>query len=271
MNNKKLAGKVIVVTGGTGVLGFAFNKTLADAGAIVGILGRNSEVATQRASEINSAGGQAFALVADVLNEGQLTSAKEQVLKTYGRIDGLVNAAGGNMPDAIVQPEQDVFDLNMQGLRDVLQLNLFGTLLPTQVFGKAMAETVSSGSIVNISSVAAHRGLTRVLGYSMAKSAIEGYTRWFAVELGRRYGDSIRMNAVVPGFFLTEQNRSLLANEDGSNTQRGETIIAQTPFQRYGKPDELTGALVWLMSNESTFVNGTSIVIDGGFLAYSGV
>lgn len=271
MDTKKLTGKVIVVTGGTGVLGSSFNRALANEGAVVGILGRNSEVATERANEINNSGGQAIALIADVLKEEQLQEALDTMLKRYGRIDGLVNGAGGNMPDAVVQPGQDLFNLNTDALRQVLDLNLFGTLLPTQVFGKAIKDTAGSGSIVNISSVAAHRGLTRVLGYSLAKSSIEGYTKWFAVELGKRYGDSIRMNAIVPGFFLTEQNRSLLTNPDGSSTVRGETIISQTPFGRYGKPEELNGALVWLMSNESSFVNGSSIVIDGGFLAYSGV
>ncbi|RYY59573.1 MAG: SDR family oxidoreductase [Chitinophagaceae bacterium] len=271
MEHKKLKGKVVVVTGGTGVLGDAFTKSLAEAGADVGILGRNTVVAVQRAEAINRAGGSAVALTADVLNEEDLRKAADIMIDRFGKIDGLVNAAGGNTPDGVVQPSQDIFDLNMKGLREVLDLNLFGTLLPTQVFGKIMLETASGGSIVNISSVTAYRGLTRVLGYSLAKTAIEGYTRWFAVELGKRYSDKLRMNAIVPGFFLTEQNRTLLTNEDGSPTSRGEAIISKTPFGRYGQPDELCGALNWLLSNESVFVNGTSVVVDGGFLAYSGV
>ncbi|RYY54223.1 MAG: SDR family oxidoreductase [Chitinophagaceae bacterium] len=271
MENKKLQGKVIVVTGGTGVLGEAFTRAIAGEGAVVGILGRNTAVAEERAAKIIAAGGKAEAITADVLKEGDLQKAAAFFLDKYGKIDGLVNAAGGNTPDGVVQPSQDVFELNIQGLRDVFDLNLFGTLLPTQVFGKVMLQTSGAGSIVNISSITAHRGLTRVLGYSLAKSAIEAYTRWFSVELGLRFGDKIRMNAIVPGFFLTEQNRTLLTNPDGSNTSRGEAIIANTPVKRYGKPDELTGALTWLLGNDSVFVNGTSIVVDGGFLAYSGV
>lgn len=268
---KKLAGKVIAVTGATGVLGYAFNKALARAGATVAIIGRNKTSASERAAEILAEGGSAIALVADVMEQAQLVRAKDLLVDTYGKIDGLVNAAGGNIPEAVVQTGTDIFDLNMDALRKVFDLNLFGTLLPTQVFGKAIMETAGSGSIVNISSVSAHQALTRVLGYSMAKSAIEGYTKWFAVELGNRYHDSIRMNALVPGFFLTEQNRALLTNEDGSYTQRGNAVIEHTPFKRFGRPEELTGALVWLLSDESVFVNGTSVVLDGGFLASSGV
>lgn len=271
MHGKQLTGKVIIVTGGTGVLGYSFNKALSAAGAIVGILGRNMPVACQRAAEICDAGGEAIALKADVLQTTQLEDAKKILLDKYGRIDGLVNAAGGNVPEAVVQPGNDIFDLNMDALRKVLDLNLFGTLLPTQVFGKTIVETAGAGSIVNISSVSAHQALSKVLGYSVAKSAIEGYTKWFAVELAHRYKDCLRMNAIVPGFFLTEQNRSLLTNEDGSYTPRGNAVIQNTPFKRFGRPEELAGALVWLLSDASAFVNGTSVVLDGGFLAYSGV
>jgi NAD(P)-dependent dehydrogenase (short-subunit alcohol dehydrogenase family) len=271
MFNKQLENKVIIVTGGTGVLGNAFNKALAEAGAIVCILGRNTVVAEKRAAEINDKGGKALALVADVLNETELNGAKEKILSEFGKIDGLVNAAGGNIPGAVVPPGNGIFHLNMAALREVVELNLFGTLLPTQIFGAGIIATAGSGSIVNLSSVSAHKALTRVLGYSLAKSAIESYTKWFAVELANRYNDALRMNALVPGFFLTDQNRALLTQEDGELTQRGETIIQQTPFNRFGKPEELTGALIWLLSDASAFVNGTSVVVDGGFLAYSGV
>jgi NAD(P)-dependent dehydrogenase (short-subunit alcohol dehydrogenase family) len=271
INERKLEGKVIVVTGATGVLGYSFNKALAKAGATVAILGRRKEVANQRAAEINERGGEAIAIVTDVLCEDQLYAARDILLQRYVKIDGLVNAAGGNIPEAVVQDNNDIFDLDMGALRKVMDINLFGTLLPTQVFGKAMMDTVGAGSIVNISSVSAHQALTKVLGYSLAKSAIEGYTKWFAVELGNRYSDSLRMNALVPGFFLTDQNRTLLTNEDGSYTKRGSAVIRQTPFKRFGRPVELTGALVWLLSDEAAFVNGTSVVLDGGFLAYSGV
>ena len=266
-----MEGKVIVVTGGTGVLGYEFNKALASAGAAVGILGRNKDTAEQRVAEINDKGGRAIALVADVLIESELIAAKEKLVEAFGRIDGLVNAAGGNIPDAVVQPGNDIFQLNIDALRKVMDLNLFGTILPTQIFGPAIIATAGSGSIVNISSVSAHKALTRVLGYSLAKSAIESYTKWFAIELASRYNDALRMNALVPGFFLTEQNRTLLTDENGGLTKRGHSIVQQTPFNRFGKPKELTGALIWLLSNQSTFVNGTSIVVDGGFLAYSGV
>jgi NAD(P)-dependent dehydrogenase (short-subunit alcohol dehydrogenase family) len=270
-NKFSLEGKVIIVTGATGVLGHSFVHALAAQGAVVGILGRNEAVAKERVAEIESSGGKAIALVADVLDKEQLEDVCKTVLEQYGKIDGLVNAAGGNQPGAVVQPEGDVFDLNMDALKQVMDLNLFGTLLPTQIFGKAIAETAKTGSIVNISSVAAHAAVTRVLGYSLAKTAIEAYTKWFAVEMANRYGDKLRMNALVPGFFLAEQNRRLLTNEDGSYTDRGEKVIRSTPYKRFGNPDELTGALIWLLSDESTFVNGTYIAVDGGFTIFSGV
>jgi NAD(P)-dependent dehydrogenase (short-subunit alcohol dehydrogenase family) len=253
------------------VLGRSFNKALARAGASVAILGRNEAIALERAREITDHGGEAIPVIADVLNEEQLHNARKTIICKYGKIDGLVNGAGGNTVGAVVNDDTDIFNLDMGALREVLDINLFGTLLPTQVFGKAILDTSGAGSIVNISSVSAYKALTKVLGYSMAKSAIEGYTRWFAVEMGKRYGDSLRMNAIVPGFFLTDQNRTLLTNGDGSYTQRGNDVIRHTPFKRFGRPDELTGALEWLLSDESAFVNGTSIILDGGFLAFSGV
>ncbi|MFT4204002.1 MAG: SDR family oxidoreductase [Chitinophagaceae bacterium] len=266
-----LSGKTIVVTGGTGVLGYTFNKAIAAAGANVVIVGRNKQKAEERAHEISSNGGNAIGLAVDVTKLDELEAAKTTILSHFPNIDGLVNAAGGNMSGAIVQPSGDIFELDIQALKDVMDLNLFGTILPTQVFGKAMLTNNKKGSIVNISSVSAHKALTRVLGYSLAKSAIESYTKWFAVESAKRYRDRLRFNAIVPGFFLTEQNRTLLTNEDGSLTSRGQDINRQTPFNRFGQPEELSGALVWLLSDASAFVNGTSIIVDGGFLANSGV
>lgn len=263
--------KVIVVTGGTGVLGHSFITALSEEGAIIGVLGRNEKVAKERVNEIKGNGGRAIALVADVLNKEQLVSANESLLKEFGRIDGLINAAGGNMPEAVVQPGEDIFNLKMDALRQVMDLNLFGTLMPTQIFGETIIKTAGKGSIVNISSVSAHKAMTRVLGYSLAKASIEAYTKWFAVELGSRYRDKLRMNALVPGFFLAEQNRRLLTNEDGSYTDRGNKVIQQTPFKRFGDPGELCGALIWLLSDASAFVNGASIVVDGGFTVFSGV
>ena len=266
-----LTDKVIIVTGATGVLGEAFVNSIAAAGATVGVLGRNEKVANERVKTIIENGGKAIALIADVTIEADLIKAKDLVLATYGRIDGLVNGAGGNMPDAVIQPEQDIFDLNMDALQKVMNLNLFGTLLPTQVFGKAIQETAGTGSIVNISSVAPVQAITKVLGYSLAKSAIDLYTKWFSVELARRYGDTLRMNGIVPGFFLTEQNRTLLTNPDGSLTERGNLIIKNTPYKRFGNPDELCGALVWLLSDASKFVTGSNVTVDGGFTIFSGV
>ena len=268
--NFSLAGKVIVVTGGTGVLGGAFVEAIAAAGGIVGILGRNEKIANERANAINQKGGQALALIADVTNESQLESACQQMLAAFGKIDGLVNAAGGNMPDAVVQPDQDVFQLNFQALQDVMQLNLMGTVMPTQVFGKAIKKN-GSGSIVNISSVVSQLAITKVLGYSMAKSAIDSYTQWFALELANRFGDAIRMNSIAPGFFLTEQNKTLLTNTDGSLTERGQLVIQNTPFKRFGNPEELVGALIWLLSDASKYVTGSKITVDGGFTVFGGV
>ncbi len=268
--NFSLAGKVIVVTGGTGVLGGAFVEAIAAAGGVVGILGRNEKIANERANAINQKGGQALALIADVTIESQLESACQQMLAAYGKIDGLVNAAGGNMPDAVVQPNQDVFQLNFQALQDVMQLNLMGTVIPTQVFGKAIKKN-GSGSIVNISSVVSQLAITKVLGYSMAKSAIDSYTQWFALELANRFGDAIRMNSIAPGFFLTEQNKTLLTNTDGSLTERGQLVIQNTPFKRFGNPEELVGALIWLLSDASKYVTGSKITVDGGFTVFGGV
>ena len=269
-NDFSLKGKVIVVTGATGILGEAFINGIADAGGIVGVLGRNEKIANERAASIINQGGEAIALIADVTNEMDLISAREIILSKYGKIDGLVNAAGGNMPDAVIQPGQDIFQLNMSALQQVMNLNLFGTILPTQIFGEVIKNT-GTGSIVNISSVSSDHAVTRVLGYSLAKSAIDSYTKWFAVELANRFGDKIRMNSIVPGFFLTEQNRTLLTNTDGSLTERGNLIIQNTPFNRFGNPEELIGALIWLLSDASKFVTGSKITLDGGFSVFSGV
>ena len=269
-NIYSLKDKVIVVTGGTGILGNAFVNGIVEAGGAVGILGRNKAIAEERAAEINKNGGKALALVADALNEQQLQTAKEEILKTFGKIDGLVNAAGGNMPEGVLQPNEDIFKMNLDGMKKVMDLNLWGTLLPTQVFGEAIAKT-GKGSIVNISSMNSKRAVTKVIGYNMGKAAVDCYNQWFAVELANRYGDAIRMNALAPGFFLTEQNRNLLTKPEGGYTPRGESVIRNTPFKRFGHPDELIGALVWLLSDASAFVTGSMICVDGGFSIFSGV
>jgi NAD(P)-dependent dehydrogenase (short-subunit alcohol dehydrogenase family) len=270
MDNFSLKDKVIIVTGGTGILGEAFIQGIVSAGGTVGILGRNEKIAQERAAAVKAAGGKALALIADVMKEDELQAARDKVLAKFGRIDGLVNAAGGNMPGGIIQPDTSVFKLNMEGLRQVMELNLWGTMIPTQVFGETMADT-GKGSIVNISSMASQRVITKVLGYTLAKTAIDAYTQWFAVEMANRHGDKLRMNAIAPGFFLTEQNRALLTQPDGSYTDRGNLVLKQTPFKRFGEPDELVGALLWLLSDASKFVTGTVINVDGGFAVNSGV
>ena len=268
--NFSLEGKVIVVTGATGILGYAFIKALSKAGATIGILGRNEKVANERRDEIIANGGSAITLIADVLDKAQLIAAKNKIIDAFGKIDGLVNAAGGNVPEAVLQPEDDIFSINIDGLRKAMELNLWGTVLPTLIFGKSIANG-GGGSIINISSVSAERTLTKVLGYSIGKAAVESFSKWFAVELAKRYGDKIRMNSLMPGFFLTEQNRNLLTDGNGGYSSRGQSVISHTPFKRFGLPDDLGGALVWLISDASKFVTGTTITVDGGFNAFSGV
>ncbi len=271
MNDQfSLAGKVIVVTGGTGILGNSFVNGIVEAGGAVGILGRNAAVAEERAAAINKNGGKAVALIADALNESELEAARTKLLDTFGRLDGLVNGAGGNMPEGVLQNEEDIFKMNLAGMRKVMDLNTWGTIIPTQIFGEAIAQT-GKGSIVNISSMNSKRAITKVLGYNIGKAAVDCYNQWFAVELANRYGDAIRMNALAPGFFLTEQNRSLLTKPEGGYTLRGELAIKQTPFKRFGHPDELIGALVWLLSDASQFVTGSMICVDGGFSIFGGV
>lgn len=265
-----LKGKVIIVTGGTGILGSSFVDGIANAGGTVAILGRNQAVAIQRADAIKSKGGKALGIVADVLKQDELIIAKDKILRSFGRIDGLVNGAGGNMPQGVLQPEEDIFNMNLDGMKQVMEVNLWGTLLPTQVFGQEIAKT-GRGSIVNISSMNSKRAVTKVLGYNMGKAAMDCYNQWFAVELANRYGDAIRMNALAPGFFLTDQNRNLLTKPEGGYTPRGESVIRNTPFKRFGHPDELIGALVWLLSDASAFVTGAMICVDGGFSVFSGV
>lgn len=265
-----LKNKVAVVTGGNGILGGAIARGFAAQGAKVAILGRTQETVKKRVDEINSSGGNAIDLVADVLNEEALKEARDFLLKKWKQVDILVNAAGGNMPGAVVGPNQSFFDLDLGDFDRVNLLNFKGTVLPTLVFGRSMAEK-KKGSIINISSMAAQRALTRVVGYSAAKAAVDNFTKWLAVEMAQKNGDGIRVNAIAPGFFIGEQNRSLLLNEDGSLTDRGETIIGQTPMNRFGEPEELQGAANWLAGDESSFVTGIVVPVDGGFGAFSGV
>ncbi len=265
-----LTGQVAIVTGGTGVLGSGMARGLARAGAKVGVLGRRREQAEDVVQAITADGGVALALPADVLDRAPLEAAREAVIERWGRLDVLVNAAGGNMPAATLPPGQSFFDLPVEGMEQVLALNLQGTLLPSQVFGEAMARA-GRGCIVNISSMAAARAMTRVVGYGIAKAGVENATRWLAVELARSFGSRLRVNAIAPGFFVGEQNRDLLLNADGSLTARGQTIIDHTPAGRFGEPDELISTLIWLCGPGARFVNGIVVPVDGGFSAFSGV
>lgn len=243
---------------------------LARAGARVGVLGRRRERAEAIVDTIGDAGGEAQVFVADVLREDQLEAARRTVLDRWGRIDILVNAAGGNVPAATVDGDRSFFDVPADAWKAVVDLNLLGTILPSQVFGAAMAES-SAGSIVNISSMAASRALTRVGGYGAAKAAVESFTRWLAVELARSVGAGVRVNALAPGFFAGEQNRSLLFDPHGEPTPRAQTITAHTPAGRLGAPEDLVGPLIWLCSPASAFVTGAVIPVDGGFSAFGGV
>jgi NAD(P)-dependent dehydrogenase (short-subunit alcohol dehydrogenase family) len=265
-----LANKVIIITGATGVLGEAFVNAVADMDGKVVLIGRNEKIGNERANGLQQNGKDAIFIKADVLSKAELMHARETVLEKWLRIDGLVNAAGGNVPEAVIKPGEEIFDINIDGMKKAFELNLFGSILPVSVFGKALQQS-GNASIVNISSMAAQTTLTRILGYSMAKAAIDNYTRWMSVETANRYGDTIRVNAIAPGFFITNQNRSLLTNADGSYTERGENVIKNTPFKRFGEPEELCGALIWLLSDASKFVTGEVICIDGGFHINSGV
>jgi len=262
--------KVAVLSGGAGVLAGAMAKGLLDAGAKVILLDINEEKLKIRVNELKTAGVSVSGIKCNVLDQENIQQVNDIIVKDFGRIDILINAAGGNMPGATVGLEKTVFDLNFLDFKKVTDLNLNGTVLPTLVFGKTMTEQ-KSGSIINISSMAVSRAITRVVGYSAAKAAIDNFTRWMAVELASKFGSGIRVNAIAPGFLLTEQNRTLLTNQDGSLTDRGNTIINITPFKRFGEPEELVGTIIWLSSDASRFVTGTVVPIDGGFSAFSGV
>ncbi|HEY2727442.1 MAG TPA: SDR family oxidoreductase [Parafilimonas sp.] len=265
-----LANKVIIITGATGVLGEAFVNAVADMDAKVVLIGRNENVGHERANRLLQQNKQAIFIKADVLNKEDLINAREVILKNFNSIDGLVNAAGGNVPEAVIRPGEDIFDIDMNAMHKAFELNLFGTMLPVSIFGNAL-QASGNASIVNISSMAAQTTLTKILGYSMAKAAIDNYTRWMSVEAANRYGESIRVNAIAPGFFITHQNKKLLTNDDGSYTERGAAVIRNTPFKRFGNPQELCGAIIWLLSDASKFVTGEVICIDGGFHINSGV
>ena len=259
---------VVVITGGTGVLGRAIAKYLALEGAKVIILGRKEEVGQAIASEIQQAGGVCEFMKTDVMNQAVVQQNCDDIMAKYGHIDTLLNAAGGNMPGATIAPDKTFFDLDPAQFQTVLNLNLTGTVIPTQVFLKPMVKQ-GKGSIINFSSMAAFRPMTRVCGYAAAKAGISNFTAYMATECAKKFGEGIRVNAIAPGFFITEQNRALLTNPDGTYTQRGQDVIRQTPFGRMGEPDELCGTIHYLMSEASKFVTGTVAVVDGGFNAFA--
>lgn len=255
---------VVVITGGTGILGRCIAKYLALEGAKVIIGGRKEAVGAEIVADVTAAGGACEFVKMDVMNTEQMQAACDYIVEKYGRVDTLLNAAGGNMPGATVGPDQTFFDLAPEQFQTVLDLNLTGTVIPTQIFLKPMVAQ-GKGSIINFSSMSAFRPITRVCGYSAAKSGINSFTGWMAQEAARKFGEGIRVNAIAPGFFVTEQNRTLLTNPDGTYTQRGNDVIRQTPFGRMGEPDELCGTIHYLMSDAAKFVTGTVAVVDGGF------
>ena len=264
-----LKNKVIVITGATGVLASSLALSLAKNNARLVLLGRNQKLLDELTKKTNQ-----YTVVenytADVLKKSDLEKVCKKVVKSFDRIDVLVNAVGGNLPGAVIPDSKSIFDLSENDFDEVVDLNLKGTIMPSVVFGKVMAKQ-ASGSIINYSSMTVDRVITRVVGYSAAKAAMENFTRWMAVEMALKFGDGIRVNAIAPGFFIGKQNKKLLLNEDGSLTERGEKIIRNTPMKRFGNADELSGAIHFLSSESSSFVTGIVLPVDGGFSAYSGV
>lgn len=266
-----IQGQTAVITGGSGVLGRAMARAMAQDGANVAILSLHAETSEKIAGEIVNDGGRAIGLPCDVTDHASLVTAQERIMSTYGPLDILVNGAGGNRPLATTSQERSFFDLDTQAIKDVFDLNFTGTLLSCQVFGKIMAER-GQGCIVNIASMNSLKPLTRIPAYSAAKAAVVNFTQWLAVHMAQEYSPLIRVNAMAPGFFLTEQNRFLMTDaQSGGYTPRGQTILAHTPAGRLGEPDDLVGPLLWLVSPASAFVTGVVVPVDGGFSAFGGV
>ncbi len=265
-----LNNRVAVITGGGGVLAAAIGKGLSQAGMKLVFLDINEQAARDAAETIQKLGGDALGLKTNVLDIETLKASRDLILNRYGTIDLLLNAAGGNMPGATISPDATVFDLKIDDLDKVSNLNFKGTVLPSMVFGKVMADK-GLGTIINISSMAAFQSITRVIGYSAAKAAVSNFTQWMAMELAMKFGDKLRVNAIAPGFFIGNQNRDLLINNDGTYTERGQKVIANTPMGRFGNAEELVGAVLYLASDAASFVTGVVLPIDGGFSTFSGV
>ena len=264
-----ISGKVAVVTGGSGVLGSNISEGFLKAGAQVIIIGAHPDRVEAAVERLKPA-GMVEGFACNVLDIESLKEVREKVLSHFGRIDILVNAAGGNIPGGTLTPDQTIFDMKVADLQKVVDLNLNGSVYPCLVFGEVMAAQ-KSGSIVNVSSMAAYESITRVPGYSMAKSAIENFTRWLAQEMALKFGEKIRVNAIAPGFFIGHQNKAILLNPDGSLTERSRKVIAKTPMRRFGDISELNGAVQFLCSDAASFITGAVLPVDGGFSAFSGV
>ncbi len=272
MSNKlfNIKYKVVAITGGCGILGSAMATALVKQGAHVALMDLFPELETEIERQLKQGPGQFEVFKVDVLNRNSLESALNKILNRFKKIDTLINGAGGNHPQATTSPKMPFMQIPMEAFQKVLQLNLTGTVLPSQVFAKVFVEQ-GYGNIINISSMNAIRPLTRIPAYSAAKAAVSNFTQWLAVHLAQEYNPNIRVNAIAPGFFLTKQNRFLLLDEQNQLTERGKKIIDHTPMGRFGQPEDLFGALIWLLSDASSFVTGTVIPVDGGFAAFSGV
>ena len=268
--NFDLNNKVAVITGGGGALGSCIAQSLSQSGVKIAILDLTREYAQRTLPMIEKQGGHAIGFTANVLSEESIEKISHEILKKWGRVDILLNAAGGNMQGATIAVDQTIFDLSIDDFKKVTELNLNGSVIPSLIFGKIMADQ-KSGSIINYSSMSVDRVITRVVGYSASKAGIENFTRWMAVEMALKFGPGIRVNAIAPGFFVGNQNRKLLLKEDGSYTERGDTIIRNTPMRRFGKAEELNGAIHFLCSDAAQFITGIVLPIDGGFSAFSGV
>jgi len=265
-----IEGKVAVITGAGGVLGGNIAKSFVDQGAKVAAMDIRKEKLDARVAELSARGGEAMGVVGNVLDIDSLQTAANDISARWGRIDILLNIAGGNMPGATLAEDQTIFDMKISDWNNVTNLNMNGTVYPSLVFGKVMAEQ-KRGSIINISSMAAYSAITRVAGYSAAKTAVSNFTQWMAMEMALKFGDKVRVNAIAPGFFIGDQNRAVLVNPDGSLTERSKKVLARTPMRRFGDISELNGAVQFLCSDAASFITGVVLPVDGGFSSFSGV
>ena len=270
INNFDITDKVCVITGGSGVLGGTIAVHLLENNAKVVILDNHQERLNEKMEELKQFGKHVLGLICNVLDQQSVQDCCDEVINKWGRVDVLLNAAGGNMPGATIAEDQTIFDLKLDDFKKVSDLNLNGTLIPSLVFGKVMADN-AKGVIINYSSMAVFKTITRVVGYSASKAAVTNLTQWMATEFALKYGGGVRVNAIAPGFFIGNQNRRLLINEDGTYTERGQKVIANTPMKRFGKAEELNGVIHWLISDAASFVTGVNVPIDGGFNVFSGV